>query len=377
MRYAIAMFTAAAALFIAIGANLALEQQRKIDAARAVPGVVVSAEVRENTTTDTKNRRTTTYRPIVRYHYSIGNSIFGSDRVFPITQETSGRRAREIVERFRPGANVTVWYDPANRDPTKLSDSFLIREWDFSPYFLILCAMTFFATGLGFWAAGPWRRQQVWPPKSASGGWYALTPRANIAAARRPWRAASLVWFVIGAIVAGHYFVHADRPYDLLALIAIPLYFILGLIPLIRFFHHRKLARVMRDAHVTVNTDTFWIGKTFNLKFEQRYRKRTEIELLRIGLICEKIDRQKSPRGKAIPTRSEQFETWEEVATHIQASPDHPLQAKTKFTPPKAQPPTTPEEQTGLPRFTWRLVIEVKTPRHPAYRAQYPINVES
>ncbi|MDB5320632.1 MAG: hypothetical protein JWN40_2263 [Phycisphaerales bacterium] len=372
MRYAIAMFTAAAALFIAIGANVVLDQQHKIDAARPVPGVVSFAEVRENTITDTKNRRTTTYRPIVRYHYSVGDAVFGNDHVFPITQETSARRAKEVVERHKVGTSVTVWYDPI-----RPSEAFLIRDWDFSPYLLILCAMTFLATGLGFWAAGPWRRRQVWPPKAASGGWHQLTPRANLAAARRPWRATSLAWFAIGGIVAGHYFVHADRPYELLALIAVPLYFILGLIPLVRFFHHRKLARVMRDAIVTVNTDTFWIGKTFNLKFEQRYRKPTQIELLRIGLICEKLDRQKSPRGKAITTRSEQFETWEEAAAHTQASPDHPLQAKTKFTPPKNQPPTTPEEQTGLPRFNWRLVVEIKTPRHPTYRAEYPITVES
>jgi len=47
MRYAIAMFTAAAAMFIAIGANSVLEQQRRITAARPVQGTIVSSEVRE------------------------------------------------------------------------------------------------------------------------------------------------------------------------------------------------------------------------------------------------------------------------------------------------------------------------------------------
>src|SRR5258706_16257522 len=122
MRYAIAMFTAAAALFIAIGANVVLEQQRKIDAARPVPGVVSFAEVRENTITDTKNRRTTTYRPLIRYHYTVGDAVFGNDHVFPITQETSARRAKEVVERYKVGTSVTVWYDPI-----RPSEAFLIR----------------------------------------------------------------------------------------------------------------------------------------------------------------------------------------------------------------------------------------------------------
>jgi hypothetical protein len=194
---------------------------------------------------------------------------------------------------------------------------------------------------------------------------------------RRPWRAASLAWFAIGALVAWHYFVHADQPYELMALIAVPLYFLIGLIPLVRFFHHRKLSRVMRDARVTVNTDTFWIGKTFNLKLEQRYRKPAQIDSLRIGLIREKLDRQQNPRGKPITMRTVQFESWEEAAANVQASADQPLTAKTKLTPPKDQQPTTPETQRELPRFNWRLVFEVKTARYPAYRAEYPIVVES
>src|SRR4051794_14266589 len=141
MRYAIAMFTAAAALFIAIGVNTVLRQQQVISAARPVPGLVSFSEFRENIETDPKNRRTTTYRPIIRYHYTVGDSVFGSNHVFPITQETSARRAHEIVNRYPKGASVTVWYDP-NRP----GEAFLIREWDFSPYLLILCAMTFLAT---------------------------------------------------------------------------------------------------------------------------------------------------------------------------------------------------------------------------------------
>jgi len=133
----------------------------------------------------------------------------------------------------------------------------------------------------------------------------------------------------------------------------------------------------MRDAQVRVNTDTFWIGKTFNLKFEQRYRKPVAIDVLRIGLICEKLERQKNARGKSVTMHSVQFETWEEAAAHVRASPDQPLQTRMKFTAPKDQPPTTPEAQRELPRFNWRLVVEVKISRYPTYRAEYPIVVES
>jgi hypothetical protein len=371
MRYAIAIFTAFAAFVIAIGANSALEQQHVLEAAKPVQGTVLSAQVREYNTTDTKNRRTITYQPLVSYHYALGGSIFGSTKVFPLSQETSQRRAQQIVNRFPPGAAVTVWCDPANP-----AVSFLVRDWDFSPYLIILCAMAFLATGLGFWAAAPWRRRKVWPPKPAAGGWHELPIRTTLAARRRPWRAVSLVWFVIGTVVAVHYFVHADRPYALDALIAVPLYAVLGLVPIALYLHHLRLARVCRDAKLTVNTDTFWIGKTFNLKIDQSYRKAVNVKLFRAGLIC---DRDESRRIKGKPTtgRAVQFENWEDIRGNDRAAPDHPLHAKLKFTPPKDQPPTTPEEQSALPRYSWRLVVEIKIPHRPDYRAEYPIVVEA
>src|SRR5256885_505148 len=126
MRYVIAIFTALAASFIAIGANSALEQQHLLESVRPVQGTVSSAEVREFSTTDPKSRREITYRPFVTYHYALGGSIFGNNKVFPITSDTSAPRAQQIVNRSPPGATVTVWCDPAN--PAK---SFLLREWDF------------------------------------------------------------------------------------------------------------------------------------------------------------------------------------------------------------------------------------------------------
>jgi hypothetical protein len=137
MRYAIAMFTAAAAVFIAIGVNSILQQQELIASARPVQGTITSSEVRQVEWTDQKYRRTTSYRPLVRYHISSNGSIYGYDRVFPLSQETSRTRAQEIVNRVPPGKDVTVWVVPPR--PTHMGDqfnaptAFLLREWDFSP----------------------------------------------------------------------------------------------------------------------------------------------------------------------------------------------------------------------------------------------------
>jgi len=380
MRYAIAMFTAAAAVFIAIGVNEILRQQELIQSARPVQGKVTSSEVREVESTDQKNRRTTSYRPLIRYHINSNGSIYGYDRVFPVSQETSRSRAQEIVNRFPPGKDVTVWVVPPR--PTHMGDqfnaptAFLLREWDFSPYLVVLCAMIFLATGIGFWSAAPWRRQRAWPPRSASGGWHELSSLASLSARRRPWRAASLVWFVLGAVAAGHYFLHADRPYEQIALVAVPLYFALGLVTVYFYFRELRRSRTFRDARLTVNTDTFWVGKPFNVKLEQPYKRRATIELARIGLVCDRIDTRRR-REKTVASKSDQFETWEEFRAGETVSPDHPLQTKARFTVPAGQPPTTPETQRGYPRHTWRLTVEVTLTNRRRYRADFPITVES
>src|SRR3954471_18113738 len=132
MRFAIAIFTAAAAMFVAIGANAVLEQQRVLDAARPVPGKVLDARVQESTETDPKARKTVSYRPLVRYSYTLGGVITHSSQVFPPPAVyTSKPRAERIVADHPEGKDVVVWYMPGTAD--KLPVSFLLREWDFTP----------------------------------------------------------------------------------------------------------------------------------------------------------------------------------------------------------------------------------------------------
>ena len=372
MRYAIAMFTAAAAMFIAIGANSVLQQQRAITDARPVQGTITSSEVRELTSTDTKNRRTTIYRPAIRYHYPFGGAIMGSGKVFPVSDDTSLRRAKEIVAAYPPGKAVTVWCNPQNP-----MDCFLIREWDFSPYLVMLCAMTFLSTGLGLWAAAPWRRERIMPLKTAAGGWHEIPIRQTLAAQRRPWRAVSLVWYVIGAVIAGHYFVHAERPYELTAMIAAPLYAALGLVPLVMYARRLRQARAYRDARVTVNTDAFWLGKTFNAKVEQAFKQAAHVDLLRVGLTCEKVEYRRTRNQKAAASAGEQFESWEEAAADQDVAAGKPLQVKARFTPPKDQPATTTDGHAKPSRYQWQIVVETKIAKRQDYRGVFPIVVES
>ncbi|HEY7116586.1 MAG TPA: DUF3592 domain-containing protein [Tepidisphaeraceae bacterium] len=357
MKHAVTLFTLVAAMFVALGANRAMEQQREFEHVRPTQGTVISASVRQfkPTTGPGAGHSGTTYAPDVRYRYSLLGSVFGSNQVFVRRGMTTSRaRAEQIVAQFPAGKAVMIWYDP-----DKPGESFLVRDFRFEPYLIILYSMILLAVGLGIWAARPWQRAKVWPPKPPrEGNWRELTPRVTLAAARHPWRAVSMIWYVMGGVAIAHYFMHADRPYPLEALIASPVYLALGLIPIARWLRHRRLARVANDARLWVNTETFRPGKTFDVRVEQSFRRPVTIRAARVGLVCG------SARNPNL------FETWQELTADRGADRDRPVSGKTKLTPP---------EQISDPMraASWRVVVETQIRGRPDYRAEFPIALEA
>jgi hypothetical protein len=378
MKPAITLFTLVAVMFIALGANRVQEQKQQLGAARPIPVTVDWSEVRVVPADPSQNRRYTTYRPVVRYRIE-GNDgvITTSNRVFPQgrADTTSEARARRIVADYPKGKSATAWEIPPEK-PFEPSQLFLLREWSFEPYLVILLSMIHLSVGLALWTSRPWQRKTVWPPRAAQGGgnWHELSPRVGLATRRHPWRAVSIVWYAIGGVAAGHYFVNADRPYATIAIVASAIYAVAGLFPVIRWCHHRRLARVVRDAKVFVNAETFRLGKTFNVRVEQAFRRAAHVESLRVGLVCERVFGRmgKAQRAAAPPAVTE---TWVDVSTDQEASPTRPLTGKAKLTPPDDQPPTTPPGERAYPRVGWRIVVEAQITGRPTYREEYPITV--
>jgi hypothetical protein len=375
MRYAIALFTAVAAFFVSVGVSQVLTQQQALANARPVPGRVFrKPELRVVESTDAKNRKTVTYRPEVWYRYELGGSICTGQTVLPMTRTTSKRRGEEIVAQFPEGKPVIVWYVPDAMGNPKAS--FLVREWDFAPYLTILYCMIPLAAGLGVWVGRPWQRAKVMPPRppQQGGSWRQLEIRVGQRARRHPWRAVTLVWFVLGGVAIGHYFIKADRPFGLDALIVSPIYLALGVIPLAMFLRHVRAARAAEDARVFVNTDAFVRGKTFDVRVEQRFKRPAHVESLRIGLVCEQTAAVAGKKRSVLQT-SLQGWSWNDVKSDDGVTPGRPLEGRTKLTPPADQPAST-AEGAPPPSYRWWVAVEVKVRERADYRAEFPIAVE-
>jgi hypothetical protein len=89
--------------------------------------VVTTGRVTRSVVTYTTSRRGRSYTPAVRYTYSVGGERLVADRFAFSVAESAGDEgaaaARAVVERFWPGNEVHVFYDPENPSRATLDRS--------------------------------------------------------------------------------------------------------------------------------------------------------------------------------------------------------------------------------------------------------------
>jgi hypothetical protein len=193
-------------------------------------------------------------------------------------------------------------------------------------------------------------------------------------ARRKPWLVVAVVWYLVGTLALGHYFWVAEKPYSQAALIATPIYLALGLIPLIGVIYYRRMRKNQDDARVFADTNRFALGKTFRVRAEQPFHNHLIIDAARIGLVCEITDLTHGGGKKSISTANH-WQTWVDGPANEQTTPGRTLEIKANLKAAADQPPSTPDGARDYPRYAWRVVLEVKIPNAPDYKAQFPITV--
>lgn len=79
----------------------------------ATVGRIITATVRQNSSTDEDGHVDFTYSPVVEYDYSVNNQAFKGRRIhYGITPSQSKAAAQKEADRFTPGMQVTVYYNP-------------------------------------------------------------------------------------------------------------------------------------------------------------------------------------------------------------------------------------------------------------------------
>lgn len=203
-------FAGFAGIFMLVGAGLAQSQAGKLASWPPVAATVTGGEVKTNRDSDGD-----TYAPLVHFTYRVDGVERTAHTPFPLETSSSGNWAHEVVARYKPGQQVTAYYNPAAPD-----EAYLVREADVFPYLFILFPMLHVCAGLAVW-------------------WFAgarnLTPRGK--ALRLG--GITAIWSTVGILAATHY-ASIGGVFDGLALGAFGAY---GGIALCLFLGWSKLAR--------------------------------------------------------------------------------------------------------------------------------------
>jgi hypothetical protein len=125
---------------------LAWQRKRKEDVTKtwqAIPGIILSSEVKEHSAVDPEQSSKTLFTPVVRYQYVCAGNAYKGYRITINSIEYSLEKAHKVVSRFSPGSSVTVYYDPLHPQEA-------ILERDTRGFNILLVAgLILFNVGLG------------------------------------------------------------------------------------------------------------------------------------------------------------------------------------------------------------------------------------
>ena len=77
-----------------------------------IPGVVLASRVDIHTSTDSDGHRTTTYKPVVDYQYTIMGQEYRASRIAFGSNTFSSKKSESIIAMYPPNQAVTVHYNP-------------------------------------------------------------------------------------------------------------------------------------------------------------------------------------------------------------------------------------------------------------------------
>ncbi len=365
MRLFGVFFTIFPLLFISIGSYLAWEQQHKLETFVPVQAKVLSKRVSSRTSSSSNGGSSTTYTPHVEYEYTVAGIGYTCDTVTVQSLSSSRGWARSVVGRFEVGQIVEVYHNPA--DP---ADAFLLREAMFFPYIFILFPMLFVCVGVGIQLSAK-DREPGKPTRDRSGN-FVLTPIPSMVERMRTRRLFTLLWWGVGVAACGHFLWINHGSVDTLSLVVAPIYFGVGLVPLVLFWRSRRTAAHVGEGVVTLDREAYEPGDEVAIELSQPTKRDVVLDRVEIALIGEKTTRYSS--GGKTRTRTDTFhEDAVVVAEVTSVSMMKSIRGEATLRVPDDAMATT--DGKGYPRVRWSVRVSTEIAGCPRYVATFPFVV--
>ncbi len=286
-------FVLATLFFVSLVYEIAIQQYKVRQHYKPTEAKVLHSEIKISKKIPVKiSSYTRRYTPHVEYSYVVaGQQYISHDITIINPNNTTQKWAKEIVDKYHPGAKVIAYYNP--RNPQK---SFLIYEVAFWPYqyaltcfaLLCVCVATYSAIGKIY--------NKPRAPNQISENFYVLKPDN----AKKTFQKAIVYcffYYLVGITIGVLYFSIADKAYQLFPQVAYGIYFLLGLIPICYFGYNALRSRYLQSPEVLIGQSHLQVGEKIRIKVTQKFKKAVELVNTEIALVCTTYYRSKDRRG--------------------------------------------------------------------------------
>lgn len=184
------------------------------------------------------------------------------------------------------------------------------------------------------------------------------------------------LWYGVGGVAIGHYYVVAAPPYDKLAVIGSSVYLALGLIPLSMFKRRWRLTRMLADAIVYTDTDRFAPGDSIAVRADQNVHAEGRAKEMQLAIV-QQIHSRSSSGGSTTHTTTHRDLDRQTFPLDRDVVPGNSLSASTHFTIPANAPATSPASAIENPRYDYYIEVITRVSDWPDYVGRFAFRLHS
>jgi Protein of unknown function (DUF3592) len=356
MRIAAYIITIAltAGLLAGLGVYGAWRQQQML---RNYQPVKASVELNE-----TRSSKLGGFEPDLRFSYTVKGKTYESGRAAPLRINGSRSWVDSVTRRILAEGS-TAYYNP--QDP---GEAYLLPIGRFRPYGLILVGLALFGLGIFPIRAGGVFAHE---PLAITGGpfdWYCLTPGGSYADRVMGWSAVTVCWYLLGAVVVGHYYMTTPPSYELKSGVLAALYVVAGLWPASRAVSAAGVASRIGEPKAHMTQKIAHLGEPIIVRIEQPFLRDTTVREVRVALTCTRRNGLGSVRY---------YISSNTVAEDRAVHAGEVIHGEFTFeVPQKKRHPSTPFNRWNYPRTDWQIEVTAST-GSSAVTVAFPIRAEN
>jgi hypothetical protein len=342
---------------------------------KQVEATVLSTDIIVHEASGTRNSyKPERYEPVVKYQYEVGGQIYTNTEVFPIERKFRIRdEANRINQLFTNGEVTEAYYSP--NDP---SNSFLIKHYQSAPYLCLQLLIVFVPLILVIFIQGDKHIVRVKKPKLQLRGRlnrYVLKPSSSITR-HILYVTMGLCLMATALLPSMHYYLVKESPYNYKIHIATGFFLLVILILLFIMIYLLGLVIYLKEARLTISTDSVFLGSDIEVHITQKIRKDLCVKEAKVGLMLEKtmkIKDRKSSKSFEFKNEHEQWYT-KKIEKQFQAGGQIILDWTT--TVPAGMKPSSKPGTKDFPKYNWFFEVVIICEHELEYSRKYPLLVQ-